>query len=251
MFTAALAAEWVKLTSTRAALWALGAVAVLGLGTAALVGTTAYGIMPMAPAKAAGGVATFGVPVLMVLASMTVTAEYRTQLIRTTFLAIPDRTVVLCAKAVLAAWFAAVCAGLTAFGAVLLARMTAPQLVAAGLSPTAPGTWRTIGAIGLYAAAAAVLAVAVGALLRSAAAAVAVLLLWPLVVEVVLGVVPETGPRIGPYLPFANAASFTGVHWLPLGYDMRWGPVGGFLYFCAAVAVAFAAAAAVLNRRDA
>ena len=57
------------------------------------------------PEKAAIGVAVFGVPVLMILASMTVTGEYRSGMVRTTFLATPNRTLVLVAKAVVAALF--------------------------------------------------------------------------------------------------------------------------------------------------
>ncbi len=49
------------------------------------------------------GVAVFGVPVLMILSAMTVTSEYRNGVIRTTFAAIPNRTLVLVAKAVVAA----------------------------------------------------------------------------------------------------------------------------------------------------
>ena len=75
------------------------------LGLAALQGSTAYGAAPLPPEKAAIGVAVFGVPVLMVLAAMTVTGEYRSGMIRTTFMATPNRTLVLVAKAVVAALF--------------------------------------------------------------------------------------------------------------------------------------------------
>ncbi len=64
-----------------------------------------------APERAAMGIAVFGVPVLMVLASMTVTAEYRSGMIRTTFIAAPNRTLVLVAKAVVMSVFAAALRG--------------------------------------------------------------------------------------------------------------------------------------------
>ncbi len=51
---------------------------------------------------------------------------------------------------------------------------------------------------------AAVLGVGVGALMRASAGAAALLLLWPLVVEPLLGNLPNIGPKIGPYLPFAQ-----------------------------------------------
>jgi hypothetical protein len=41
------------------------------------------------------------------------------------------------------------------------------------------------------------------------------------------------------------------VQWLYPVYDMRWGELGSLLYFAAVVAVVFAAAIVVVNRRDA
>jgi energy-coupling factor transporter ATP-binding protein EcfA2 len=110
---------------------------------------------------------------------------------------------------------------------------------------------RTVGAISLFAALAAVLGVAVAALLRHSAGAVAVLLMWPLVAEPILGNPPNIGSEVGPYLPFGNAFLFTGVVWLYPVYDMPWGERGSLLYFAAVVAVVFAAAIVVANRRDA
>jgi hypothetical protein len=110
---------------------------------------------------------------------------------------------------------------------------------------------RTVGAISLFAALAAVLGVAVAALLRHSAGAVAVLLMWPLVTEPILGNLPNIGSEVGPYLPFGNAFLFTRVEWLYPVYDMPWGERGSLLYFTAVVAVMFASAIVVVNRRDA
>ena len=86
---AVLDAERIKLSTTRSPLWAAIGVAVLSLGLAAVQGWTAYDFSPLPPEKAALGVAVFGVPVLMILASLTVTGEYRSEMIRTTFMATP------------------------------------------------------------------------------------------------------------------------------------------------------------------
>jgi uncharacterized protein (DUF2062 family) len=102
----------------------------------------------------------------------------------------------------------------------------------------------------LYAALGAVLAVGLGALVRHSAAAVAVLLLLPFVVEPLIGVSPELGARVGPLLPFTNANAFTGVTWLQT-FTMWWGPAGSALYFGAVAAAVFAVAAVVVTRRDA
>jgi ABC-2 type transport system permease protein len=248
---AVLDAERIKLSTTRSVLWTAAAVAVLSIGLAALQGSTAYGAAPLSPEKAAMGVAIFGVPVLMVLAAMTVTAEYRSGMVRTTFMATPNRTLVLVAKAVVAAVFSAVYAAAMTVVAVVVGRLMAPPLVGSHLSFADPETWRLIGAITLYAALTAVLGVGVAALLRHSAGAVAVLLLWPLLVEPVLGNLPSIGSEVGPYLPFANVFRFIDVQWLYPAYAMPWGEVGSLLYFVSVVAVVYAAAIVVVNRRDA
>jgi hypothetical protein len=182
---------------------------------------------------------------------MTVTGEYRSGMIRTTFMATPNRTVVLTAKAIVALLFSAVYAALMTIAAVVVARLMAPPLVGSHLSFLDPGTWRLIGGITLYAALTAVLGVGVAALLRHSAGAVAVLLLWPLVVEPILGNLPDIGSEVGPYLPFANAFQFIEVQWLYPVYDMPWGELGSLVYFVVVVAVVFAAAIVTVNRRDA
>jgi ABC-2 type transport system permease protein len=247
----ALAAEWIKLSTTQSPLWTAVAVAALSLGLAAVQGATAYELDPMPPEKAALGLAVFGVPVLMVLASMTVTGEYRSGMIRTTFMATPNRTLVLGAKAVVAALFSGLYAAAMVVASIAVARFTATPLVGSTLSLADSATWRPVGAIGLYAALAAVLAVGVGALLRFAAGAVAVILLWPLVVEPLIGSLPGIGSDVGPFLPFANAFVFSRVSWLYQGYHMPWGAPGALAYFSAVVAVAFVAAIVMINRRDA
>ena len=71
--------------------------------------------------------------------------------------------------------------------------------------------------------------------MRYAAGAVAVLLLWPLVVEPILGNLPNIGSQVGPYLPFGNAFVFTDVQWLFPVYSMPWDRLLT-VYFAAIVA---------------
>ncbi len=142
-------------------------------------------------------------------------------------------------------------AAVMTIAAVVVGNLTAPPLVGSQLSFADPGTWRLVGAITLYAALTAVLGVGMAALLRHSAGAVAVLLLWPLLVEPVLGNLPSIGSEVGPYLPFANVLGFIDVQWLYPGYAMPWGVLGSLLYFLTVVAVVYAAAIVVVNRRDA
>jgi ABC-2 type transport system permease protein len=248
---AVLDAERIKLSTTRSPLWTAVGVAVVSLGLAAVQGATAYDFARLPPERAAIGVAIFGVPVLMILSSMTVTGEYRSGMIRTTFMAVPNRTLVLLAKTFVTSLFSGLYAAVMVIGSIVVARVFAKPFVGAQLSLSEPATWRAVGAIALYAVLAAVLGVAVGALLRAAAGAVAVLLLWPLVVEPVLGNLPSIGSEVGPYLPFANVLLFVNVQWLYPVYAMAWGVLGSLVYFVVIVAVIFGAAIVVLNRRDA
>ena len=118
---AVLNAERIKLTTTRSPLWSAVAVAVLSLGLAAMQASTVYGPGPLEPEKAAMGVAVFGVPVLMILSALTVTNEYRSGLIRTTFMAVPNRTLVLAAKAIVAAAFSSFYAAVMVAASIVVA----------------------------------------------------------------------------------------------------------------------------------
>ena len=248
---AVLNAERIKLSTTRSSLWISAAVAALSLMLAAIQGVLSHDGAPLGPERAALGAAVFGVPVLMVLASMTMTAEYRSGMIRTTFIATPNRTLVLVAKAIVVSLFSAIYAAVMVIGSVLVARFLTTTLNAAGLSLSRPEVWHVVGAVALYAALAATLGVAVGALVRAGPGAVAALLLWPLVVEPMVGNLPDVGTEVGPYLPFGNIFIVTEVPWLYPVYAMPWGPLGSLVYFAVMVAAVFAAAIVVLNMRDA
>ena len=247
---AVLNAERIKLSTTRSSRWISAALAALSLMLAAIQGVLSHDGAPLGPERAALGAAVFGVPVLMVLASITMTAEYRSGMIRTTFIATPNRTLVLVAKAIVVSLFSAIYAAVMVVGSVLVARFLTTTLTA-GLSLSRPEVWHVVGAVALYAALAATLGVAVGALVRAGPAAVAALLMWPLVVEPVVGNLPDVGTEVGPYLPFGNIFIVTEVPWLYPVYAMPWGPIGSLVYFAVMVAAVFAAAIVVLNMRDA
>ncbi len=137
----------------------------------------------------------FGVPVLMILSALTVTAEYRTGMIRTTFMATPRRSPGLgresrCHDGVLRAL-----AAVMALGSLVLVRAMLDERQGAQLALSAFTPWRTVGAVTLYAVLAALLAVGLGALLRHSAAVIAILLLMPFVLEPLLGAIPGVGSR--------------------------------------------------------
>lgn len=262
-----LAAERIKITSTKSPWWCTIAVVVLGLGLGAIVGfTSKLGLDSYNNDVAAGntpdfdpylptvfdavgsGVGGFGVMVLMILAALTVTSEYRFGVIRTTFQAIPNRTSVLAVKALLIGVFGFVLSFVLGLGAFYLAKALAGPDAGALLSFDVDGTWRVIYGTAILAFLQIVVAVGVGALLRQSAGAIALLLLWPLVVENLFGLFGSVGRAIQPFLPWLNASHFLGSDG---GIDFHWGPIGSLIYFIGFTAIVFGLAVFVVNRRDA
>ena len=245
-----LSAERIKLTTTRSPLWSAIGVVVLSLLFAVIQAAAAnYSEQPLTPQRAALGVSMFGVPVLMIVAALTVTGEYRTGLIRTTFMATPNRTRVLLEKAFVSAVFAGALTVVTVLAAIVVARMRTGGVTGAELTLTQSAAWRPVAMIGLYAVLGAVLAVGLAAVLRNSAGVTALLLMTPFVIEPLLGSTPNVGEHVGPLLPFANAFTFAEVPFVGI-YQMWWGPTGALLYFTAVVAAVFLAGVVAVNRRD-
>ena len=251
---AVLSAERIKIITTKSPLWCTIIIIVFGLGLA-----TAFGLSAKSSLRSSGGalmptvqgalsgVTGFGVLVLMIMAALAITSEYRFGTIGTTFQAVPNRASVLAAKAGLIGGFGAALTLVLAFGAFAIAKATAGD---AGrfLTLSDDENWRLIYGTPIYAFFCVVLAVGVGALLRQSAGAIALLLLWPLLIENLFNLFGRVGEKITPFLPFMNANHFLGSDG---GVDFHWGPWGSLIYFAVFVFVVFGASIAAVNRRDA
>lgn len=253
-----LAAERIKLVSTRSPWWSSLVIVVLGLGFAVIMGILARGEVDtgspdnpfvLTPDAAVAGVSGFGILVVMIMAALTVTTEYRFGTIRTTFQAVPNRTAVLAAKSAIVVVLSAVLIAVVTFGAYFLAKAIAGTGPVVQLDLDGGDEWRALYGLVFYAVLASILAVAVGALLRQSAGAIALLVLWPLVIEPLVTLFGSVGDKIYVLLPFANIQHFTSLQ--SSGENFHWGPWGGLVYFAAFVAVVFAVSVAVLNKRDA
>ncbi|TQF69348.1 ABC transporter permease [Rhodococcus spelaei] len=261
-----MAAERIKLTSTRSPWWCTVAIVVLGLGLAAVVGLSSKASLnsfnsqaadgkepdfkPFLPtvADSINGVTGFGVLVLMILAALAVTSEYRFGIIRTTFQAVPKRDSVLVTKAGLIGAFGAVLTFVLALGAFAIAKATAGSAAGADLHLSGGDDWRSVYGVPIFALLCVVLAVAVGSLIRQSAGAITLLLLWPLLLESLFSLFGTFGEKVRPFLPFANANHFLGQD---QGIDWHWGPWGSLVYFAVVVLAIFGAALVMVNRRDA
>ncbi|GAA3183791.1 hypothetical protein GCM10020255_079190 [Rhodococcus baikonurensis] len=201
---AVLSAERIKITTTKSPLWCTITIIVLGLGVAWMIGRSSSSSIQAYNDEAASGtpdfekflptfndaglgVSGFGVMVLMIMAALAITSEYRFGIIRTTFQAIPGRASVLIAKAGLIGAFGAVLSFVLMLGAVFITKAAAGTEGSTNLALDNADAWRAVYGVPIFAFLCVVLAIAVGALLRQSAGAIALLLLWPLLIESLFG----------------------------------------------------------------
>src|SRR5919202_36356 len=248
-----LHSEWTKLRSVRSTYWTLlaAAAATIGLGAVlCLFYINNYTTMSAADraafeptSYALSGVflAQLAVAVLGVLV---ITSEYGTGMIRTTFAAVPQRRLVLAAKAIV-------------FTAVTLVTGVVSCLVGFFLSQAilsshhlqttlgAPGVLRAVIGGGLYLAVLGLLAFGIGAIIRHTAGAIAAIFGLVLVLPTMAIFLPSSlSNNIGPYLPSnAGRAIFSVVdepHTLA--------PWTGLAVFCAYAAAALLVAGFLVAR---
>jgi ABC-type transport system involved in multi-copper enzyme maturation permease subunit len=198
-----------------------------------------------------------------VVAALFITAEYRRNLIRLTFAASPRRGRVLAAKAVVVAAVSFVVGGVGAAVAVLAGTAISHARDYYVFPVSGPTEVKAIIGTGLFAAVAAVLALAVGAIVRRGAAAVAIIVVaiavpvflaisaaLPLgAADWVLRVTPAAG--IALQQAYTQYGQVAGVIYSPLSGYYPLSAWAGFLVMCGWAAVALAAAVYLLPRRDA
>ncbi|MGE3285548.1 MAG: hypothetical protein AB7J32_05515 [Pseudonocardia sp.] len=253
-FARLLAAERIKLASTRSPWWcAVVAVALLAGPTALVAAVHEPGDGPLW--TAIGGIGALPMMVVAVLAVLAATGEYRFGTVRTTFLAAPDRTSVLLAKTVVVAAASATIGLVAAFLAWGAARLLAPQ---ADLALATGAHWRAVAGVALVYAVVAVFGVGTGVLLRHGGGALTVLLLLMTVGEGVVSVLPEVGPVATPWLPFTNLTRFLTVGVVEpnparsfFGERELFGPWPALGYAAVVALAVLALAVIVARRRDA
>ncbi|GAB3738842.1 ABC transporter permease [Amycolatopsis oliviviridis] len=238
-----LAVERIKLFSTRSPWWCMFAALVVTVGIAAVMSAASDSVTISGSQTGY----TFGMAVVMVLAALAVTTEYRFGTIRTTFQAVPRRGAALTAKAVVAGLLSAFIGLLAGFGSWAIAKLLSPG---ADLALNSTDRWINVAGISVVYGLAAVIAVAVGILVRQSAGAVSLLLIYMLAVENLVRVIPTVGDKIYAWLPFTVADRFISG----TGQSTSSSPLspGWALAYFAGVAVVFLAIAiAVAKKRDA
>jgi ABC-2 type transport system permease protein len=201
-----IAVERIKLFSTRSPWWCMVVAAVLTIGFAAL--TTAFITAPdeqQATIFITQPGAQLSQMVMMVMAALAVTTEYRFSTIRTSFQAVPQRAALLLGKTAVVAFLAGVVGLIASFGGWAIGNLFVNS---DALAIDTAAEWRLLAGQGPVFALSAVIAVAVGILIRQSAGAIAILILWPLLVENLFNLIPKVGDDLAKWSPFANGSSF-------------------------------------------
>jgi ABC-2 type transport system permease protein len=248
--------EWLKLRSLRSTritlLVAFLLMAGLGVLSAAITAANWSHEQPFqrsgfdAVGTVLGGY-TFATLAVGVLGVLVISNEYSSGMIRATLTAVPRRLPVLWAKAgvfTLVTWVTMTVASFVAFYAGMAVLSGHHLNVAIGST----GALRAVLGAGLYLAVVGLLGVALGALLRSTAGAVAavigLIMFVPLLSEL-LGTWVKN--HIAPYLPSNAGADVMSLH--TQSPDLS--PWRGFAVMCVWAIVALGLAAFALKRRDA
>jgi ABC-2 type transport system permease protein len=248
--------EWTKLRSLRSAWITLTATAVVSIGLATVFGWVYNNLIddgeiePSVTEAIDMAFLAMDLPALVlgILGVLQMSGEYGTGSIRATLTAVPRRVPVLWAKGL-----ALVAAVLPVVAAIALASFVLSQSFAGsdGSALSDPGVPRSILGVTGYVVGMALIGLAIGALLRSTAAAITVFVVAHLVIPGLLVAMPDViQDSVGPYLPILAANAMYTQENSGAGPELL-SPGAGGVVLLAWICVSFAAGAYVLQRRDA
>jgi ABC-2 type transport system permease protein len=246
-FSHAARMEWIKLRSLRSTWWALAATVAGAVGIAVAVGVNTKDAAADLTNNALAGIS-LGLLLTGVLGVLLMTGEYASGMIRATLTAIPNRPLVLAAKAAVFGTVALTVGEVAAFVAFFAGGAALPGGIAA---PTLgqPGVLRAVVLSGAGYCLIGLLGLGLGAVVRHTPAAIAVLVGG---VYVVAQLVAAFAPAIMPYLPIAIVANSLGVV-QPVAIEGQLhflSPWAGLGMLCLYAAVTLGAGAWLLARRD-
>jgi ABC-2 type transport system permease protein len=205
-FAQATRMEWIKLRSLRSTWWALGVTVAGAIGVAVAVGVNTKDAAADLTNNALAGIA-LGLLLTGVLGVLAVTGEYSSGMIRATLAAIPNRPLVLAAKAAVFGAVALAVGEVAAFIAFFAGGAALPRGV---VVPTLgqPGVLRAVALGGAGYCLIGLLGVGLGAIIRHTPGAIAVLVGG---VYVLAQLVAGLAPPIMPYVPVSIVANSMSV----------------------------------------
>lgn len=248
-------AEWRKFRSVRSTYWSLLALTVLGIGLSALISAAASNHYssaspsdrakwdPTAISTAGFGLAQLALGVLGVLI---MSSEFSTGSIQTTLAAVPRRTPILAAKAIV-------------FGAVALVvgeglsfiAFSVGQAIIKGNAPSVTlgghDVLRAVIGAGLYAAVLGILALSIATIVRNTAFGIVVLVLLLYVLPGIAAALPSNIEHtVEKFWPPQAGGQITNVY--RAAHTLS--PWAGFAWFAAFTAVVYVIGAVILRTRD-
>jgi hypothetical protein len=250
-----LRSEFCKLDSVRSTLWTITAAAVSNIVLAALVA-----IFIPSRLSAQDRASTDAIRLSLaglhlsqiaigVLGALVITSEYGTGMIRATLTAVPQRRLVLSAKAIVFAATALLTGIASCFAAYLTFQAFLPGDDSLRSSLGDPGVARAVIGGGLYLAMIGMLGLGLGMIIRSSAGTIATLFGLLFVPSILISLLPSGWQTtIGPYLPMnAGEQIFIAVNRDANALT----PWTGFTVFGLYAAAALTTGFLLINRRDA
>lgn len=251
-----LKSEWIKLTSTKSAYWLYALAFLFAVGMAALFGQfeQASSGEPIAGAPGGGsaplfalaGVGVFTLNLVWIAAIVGVTGEYRFHTVKGTFLAAPRRWSAIAAKT-----------GLFVVASMLVTALTVMVSLLIGGALSGIDSWTPFSGEGLehfwrfpvMAGLGTLAVIGLAYLMRNAAGTISLFLVWTLAIEGLVVLIPEIGPDIAGWMPFANGNFWTQGE-IAQG-SITWGEWPALAWFAVVCVVLWVAGLVMTLRRDA
>jgi ABC-2 type transport system permease protein len=256
-----LLSEWTKIRSVRSTVWSLIVYVVLTIGVSALICWLTVHAVETGRAERRGNALMidpasfilgtglgFGQLAIAVLGVLIMTTEYSTGVIRASLLAVPTRLPVLLAKGVVFAGLIFVVSEVVSFCSFFIGAAIVRHEIVVSLSQ--PNVTRAVIGTGLYLTVLGLFALAIGALIRHTAGAIAVVIGLVLVVGPLLGLLDsyDWGRHVHDWFPTQAGGYIVTVH---QASDQVLSPWQGFAVFCGWTALLLIIGGYLLRRRDA
>jgi hypothetical protein len=258
VFLDVMRSEWTKIRTVRSTFWTLLAAAALMLGIAVIASeVVVHQWSTLKPADKAGfspielslAGAFFAQLAVGVLGVLVITTEYGTGMIRATFAAVPQRRLLLGAKALVLFLVTLVVGLVSSFAAFFIAQLVlggyADEKLSASLSDA--GALRAVLGAGVFLALMGLLGMAVGAVLRRSAGAITALFGLVFLLPGLMQLLPSSvKDNVTKFLPSnAGSAIYRQVH----QPDVL-SPGAGLLVLLGYAVVALLVAGVIVQRRD-
>lgn len=252
-FAGVLRSEFTKIRSVRSTYWTLLAMIVVSIGLGALVsfGATRN---PQGPGfdptmRSLGGLYLSQL-IIGVLGVLVITSEYSTKMITTTLSAMPRRSTLIAAKAVVFSAVALVSSLVICFASFFIGQaiMSSHHM---NTTLSQPGVLRAVIGGALFLTACGLLAFGIGLLLRHSAGAISAVVALLFVISILINLLPQSWQiHVDKWMPaVAGSQVWTVVPSQgPVPYFSPW---SGFAVLCGYAAIAIAAGLILFRRRNA